>query len=183
MNSSLTDRYVNDNLSPAEVKEYELRLLEGPEMLDDLEDTLVLKKALKLDQARSHIYQNAGVPEIGSRPNWMQWALAASVVLLVFSSAFHLTSRNDNKFLKNLVTQLEQPRDNIIIATVKIMRSANNKVPGSIILLPNKNSTVLLEIELGSRSRAAQQLLFKLESEDKSINLTWSGSPDVGGYG
>ena len=178
MNNSLTDRYVRNKLSPDEVEAYELRMLDSPELQEELEEALILQHALKLDKTQSNNLQGFGATETKKGPNWVQWALAASSALILVSSYSHLTNWTETNLLKNQVADLSQPRANIIFATVKIMRSASNTVPDSIILLPDQKSTVMLEIELGSRSRNAQSLLFSFESENEPTDLSWVGSPD-----
>ncbi len=181
MNSSLTDRYVRNKLSPAEIEEYELRMLDSPELQDELEEALLLQQALKLDSTQSNNLQRSRVTETENGSYWIQWALAASIALILVSSYFHITTWSETNLLKNQVATLSKPRSEVLFATVKIMRSASNSVPDSIIQLPDQNSTVLLEIELGSRSRNAQTLLFSLESENEPTDLSWVGSPGTDG--
>jgi hypothetical protein len=178
MDSSVTYQYVRNKLSPARVEEYELRLLESPELQDELEEALMLQQALKLDESRSAENKHS---ETAKRPNRMHWALAASIALMLVSAYFHLTARNESNLLKDQVAALSEPRSEVLFATVKIMRSSSNSVPESIIQLSDQNSTVLLEIELGGRSRTAHALLFSFESENEPGNLTWTGSPDTRG--
>lgn len=181
MYSSLTDRYVRNKLSVAEIEDYELRLLESPELQDELEESLMLQQALRLSASRPDEGKQIGVDQTGKQSNWMQWALAASIALMFVSSYFHLTTWKESIFLKDRVVALSEPRSEVLFATVKIMRSASNAVPDSIIQLSDHSAMVLLEIELGSQSRNAQTLLFSFESENEPTNVTWTGSPDANG--
>lgn len=181
MNSSLSDKYVRNKLSSAEIKEYELRMLDSPQLQDELEEALILQQALKLDNAESNNLQESMGAEIANRSNWMQWALAASIALMLVSSYFHVSTWSKTNLLKNQVALLSKPRSEVFLATVKIMRSASNAVPDSIIQLPKRDSTIILEIELGGRSRSAQALLFSFESENELADLSWEGSPNADG--
>ncbi len=50
MISELTDRYVRNKLTEAELADYKLRLFQSTELQDELEATLVLKQALRLEK-------------------------------------------------------------------------------------------------------------------------------------
>ena len=60
------------------------------------------------------------------------------------------------------------------------MRTADNAIPDSIIQLPTQNTTVILDIELGSNSRIAKQLMFRMESEIR--DLSWTATPNTNGH-
>ena len=181
MNSSMTDRYVRNKLTPAEVEAYELQMMESPELQDELEEAQMLQKALRLGKTERQPLKDSAVAETTGGPNWTGWALAASIALLLGSAYFHVSTWSESGVLKNQVAELSQPRSEILFATVKIMRSAGNTVPDSIIQLPQQKATVMLEIELGSRSRNIQELRFRLESEAQPMDLSWVGSPDENG--
>ncbi len=181
MNNSRTDRYVRNKLTPAEVEAYELQMMDSPELQDELEEALLLKEALKLGRAGSEVPKDSGVVANDSGSRWMPWALAASVTLMLVSSYLYVSNWSETKLLKNQLASLSQPRSEVLFATVKIMRSAGNAVPDSIIQLPERSVMVMLEIELGSRSRNVQNLLFSFESEGQATGLNWIGSPDASG--
>jgi len=181
MNSSLTYRYVRNKLLPAEVEEYEQRMLDSPELQDELEEVLLLQQALQFGKTESVKLQDSATWKTGGRPARIQWALAASVTILLASAYLLVSSWSEKSVLINQVASLSKPRPDVLVATVKIMRTAGNSVPDSIIQLPDKKTTVMLEIELGSRSRGARSLLFSFESENAPGNLSWVGSPDKGG--
>lgn len=181
MNSSLTDRYVRNKLTPSEAEEYELQMVDSPGLQDELEEAQMLQKALRLGETESQNLEDSAAAETKNGPSWTQWALAASIALLLGSAWIHVFSWSETNALRNQVATLSKPRSEVLFATVKIMRSAGNSVPDSIIQLPDQNSTVMLEIELGSRSRGAQSLLFSFESENTPTDLSWVGSPDTRG--
>ena len=182
MNEPLTDKYVRDELSPAEADDFELRLFESPDLQDELEEVLILKKALKLDISRQERRKQPSTAENTGNSNWVKWALAASVTLLVVSSYFHLSSFTETSLLRDQIVTLGEPRSDVLFATVSLKRSSSNSVPETVIQLSDQHSKMYLEIELGGRSRNDKALLFSIENKDKQTLLTWSGSPDIHGF-
>ena len=187
MNASLTHQYVRNKLSPAATKDYELRMLESPELQDELEEALMLQQALGQDKAAVAGFKNTHWAASVKRPYQFQWALAASAALLFICTSLltvnvYYNGQAENELLRNQIADLGKPRADVVFASVKIMRSAGNMVPDSIIQLPSQDTTIMLDIELGSRSRYAGELVFTLDSESHPVDLSWLGSPDADGF-
>lgn len=179
MNATFTYKYVRNKLSPAEAEEYELQMLDSTRLQDELEEALVLQQALRQDKT-------VPVAHSSKSSYRFRWAMAASIALLFICTSLltmnvYYNGQAETELLKNHIADLGKPRSDVVFATIKIMRSADSMVPDSIIQLPIKDSTIMMEIELGSRSRDAQQLFFTLQSDNHPVDLSWIGSANANG--
>ncbi|RLA50732.1 MAG: hypothetical protein DRR42_12280 [Gammaproteobacteria bacterium] len=181
MDKLLTDRYIRNKLSPAENIEFEQRLLESRELQNEVEEALILQKALRLEKTLINESKHGTYEVNRISPVWMKWALAASTVLAIVSISFYFVENAERKLLVDQVASLGQPRTGVVSASIKIMRSADSHIPEAIIQLPTQDSILLLEVELGTHSRAEKKLNFAFQSDNDSTILAWTGVVDEHG--
>ncbi len=153
--------------------------MHSPELQDKLEAALMLKEALK--QKNSSADESAYGSSARSS-NWLRWAIAASLSALAASTYLLFDSKVQVSLLEQHLSELNNPRTEVIFATVKIIRSAGGSIPDSIVVLPKTRATVLLEIELGAQSRQFDQLTLSLETKDQQTALSWPSSPRPDGH-
>jgi hypothetical protein len=171
------DRYVRDELAVDETVEFEQALMESPAMQQDLETALGLREALLLEPKQS-VSRNGRLPEpLPGGGNWQPVALAASVLLAVFSTVMFWKVSNDSAGLQNQLDLLKQPRTQVLTVPVNIMRSASSRTPDVIIQKPVGHSAILLDIELGSAASKLEELVFELVDDDGVAISSWNAAP------
>ncbi len=180
MNKDITDRYVRNKLSPSAVEEYEVRMLESPELQKELEEALLLQRALESDEQVTGLTRTER-SELSRYSHWKSVALAASFFLAVISLVLFLDSRGTTNALRRQLDELTQPRTQVLHVPVPIMRSANSTIPDVIVQLPDGYSIIMLDIELGTKSRTAPTLTFILNNDDRAPVLTWTAKPKTDG--
>jgi len=175
MNSRQTDHYVRNKLSDAEQAAYELRLLESPELQDELEATLALQQALRLEKKSAPPSTDHTDPvKLPSHP-WQNFALAASLAVVAISLVLVFSSRQEISELNKQIIDMGQPRT-VLNVPVQIMRSAGDEIPDVIIQIPSGHAAVLLDIELSGRSAAHPNLQFALQNEPAEAIISWASS-------
>ena len=171
------DRYVRDEMVVDETVEFEQALMESPAMQQDLETALGLREALLLEPKQS-VSRNILSPEpLPGGGNWQPVALAASVLLAVFSSVMFWKVSNDSAGLQNQLDLLRQPWTQVLTVPVNIMRSASNRTPDEIIQKPVGHSAILLDIELGPAASKLEELVFELVADDGTVISSWNAAP------
>lgn len=172
---SWVDRYVRDQLSTDEIAEFEIALMDSPALADELETALAIRATLALgpeQQAAS----NEILPEsLSGSGNWQPLALAAMVILALFSTVMFWKSGNDAAALQRQLEQLSQPRTGILNVPVNIMRSSGSENPDVVIKIPTGHSGILLDIELSSAARKIDELHFTLRNEAGERVANWTG--------
>jgi hypothetical protein len=171
------DRYVRDELAVDETVKFEQALMDSPAMQQNLETALGLREALLLEPEQN-VPRNGLLPEpLPGGGNWQPVALAASVLLAVFSSVMFWKVSNDSAGLQNQLDLLKQPRTQVLTVPVNIMRSASNRTPDVIIQKPVGHSAILLDIELGPAASNFEELVFELVDDDGTAISSWNAAP------
>lgn len=175
------DRYVREELAVEETVEFEQALMESSAMQQDLETALGLREALLLEPEQS-LPRNGLLPEsLPGGGNWQPVALAASLLLAVFSTVMFWKVSNDSAGLQNQLDLLNQPLTQVLSVPVNIMRSTSNRTPDVIIQKPAGHSAILLDIELGSAARELEELIFELVDDGGVALLSWNTAPTKSG--
>ena len=178
------DRYVRNDLTVEEITEFELALMESPQMQKGLEAVLGLREALLLEPDPG---QETGVDDLlpeslSGGGNWRSLAMVASVLLAVFSTVMFWKVSNDSAALQNQLDLLSQPRTVLLTVPVNIMRSASSQEPDVIVKIPTGHSAMMLDIELNPASRQQPSLGFALLDEAGTAVLKWSATAGATGH-
>ena len=178
------DRYVRNELTVEEITEFELALIDSPQMQKGLEAVLGLREALLLEPDPGQ--ETAGddlLPEsLSGGGNWRSLAMVASVLLAVFSTVMFWKVSNDSAALQNQLDLLSQPRTVLLTVPVNIMRSASSQEPDVIVKIPTGHSAMMLDIELNPASRQQQSLGFALLDEAGTAVLKWNATAGADGH-
>ena len=175
------DRYIRDELTVDEMAEFEASLMESPGMQQELETVLGLREALRCE-SKQEIGTVDLLPNSLSRVGkWQSPALAATVILAVFSTVMFWKVSNDSADLQRELNLLSQPRTQILSVPVNITRSVGRQTPVVIVQKPAGHSAILLDIELGSRARELDMLAFALIDDAGNYILTWTAAPAADG--
>lgn len=175
------NRYVRDELTVDEMAEFEHTLMDSPAMQQDLETVLGLREALLLEPEQ-HVPRDELLPEsLAGGGNWKSMALAATVILAVFSTVMFWKVSNESAHLQRQLDVLSQPRSNVLRVPVNIMRSAGARTPDVIAQKPAGHSAILLDIQLAPRSLQQPSLVFSLVDEAGTTVLSWSATSFANG--
>ncbi len=176
------DRYIRDELTTNEMADFEVALMESSAMQQDLETALALRETLLIESGQEPAHAApAAVPPSGFG-HWQRLAMAATVVLAVFSTLMFWKVSNDSAVLQHQVDLLSQPLNNVLTVPVNIMRSADNRMPDVTVLKPQGRSAMLLDIELAPVSRGQESLDFALVDETGTAVTTWTSAPTANGH-
>lgn len=175
------DRYVKNQLSPEEVEEFEIEMLDSPRLQDELEAVLALKGILQaetdLEPVRAVAEPRATYGNKGT--NWNQLALAASFALALFSSVMWWKTGNDAATFENQVELLSQPNTNVLRVGIPIMRSAGSQTPDVIVQKPGPGSAMFFEVEVAPSVAERAPLEFQLLNDSDELILRWSATPGL----
>jgi len=175
------DRYVRADLAADEIVKFEEAMMDSPSMQQELETVLGLRETLLLEP-KQDIPQDDLLPEsLSGGGNWRSLALAATVILAVFSTVMFWKVSNDSADLRNQLDLVSQPRTQVLTVPVNIMRSADTQVPDVIIQKPAGLSAILLDIELGTAAIKHEELVFSLVDNDGVVISAWNAAPTRGG--
>lgn len=179
----LADMYVRDMLPADQEAEFELRMLESPELQQHVETALAIQQSLRLDQAHQEPgHDNDDEPEImETGSGWKNWALAASVLLAVVSILLLAKSNVESEQLRLRVAELSQPQTLVLHVPVDIMRSFDAGTADVIVQKPPTGAAIQLDIELGQESRNQPLLGFSLLDATDTPIVTWQASPSADG--
>jgi hypothetical protein len=178
----LADLYVRDKLSGDEEADFEVRMLESPQLQQHVETALAIQESLKLDQAHGKASPMAlGSDQRKAGNPWGNMALAASVLLAVVSTVMLARTSIESDRLKQQVAELSQPQSSVLTVPISIMRSLGSGSPDVIVQKPPDGSVIQLDIELSRQSLAQPLLQFALESETESPILAWQTPPSANG--
>jgi len=170
------DRYVRDELSEAEMEEFEERLMTDSDLQSQLEAVFLMKEALKLEsEAETNTAEDAVT--IPWRNQWSPMAIAASVLLAVVSTTLYWRSNVEIGQLQDQVTALQAPRTSVLTVPVDIMRSAGRATPDVIVEIPAGHSAIVLDIELSARFQNLPSVDFELIPQDSEAVLAWAAAP------
>ena len=180
INNDWVDRYIRDELNAEEEIAFEEKLLEDPELQQELEAALAIKETFK----RTDLITGDVVdPSISTttKNSWTPFAMAASVLLAVASTTLLWRANIETDGLRQQLEALQQPRTSVLNVPVDIMRSAGNSTPDVIIQKPESQGVIVLDVELSSRFSQLDQISFELSEENGERFLAWSSSPSPDG--
>lgn len=173
--SNYLDRYLRNELSAEEEAELETVLLDSPELQDELEAAMALREALRLDEEAKSFDNEEPANLLEGRNNWQTLALAASVLLAVFSTTMFWKVSNESAALQQQIDTMGQPFSDVLTVSVDIMRSGGN-VPDVVVQKPRSNALLLLEIELNPRGQQLDEIRMTLRDESRSELLAWTSA-------
>jgi hypothetical protein len=178
----LADMYVRNELTGDDEADFEVRMLQSPQLQQHVQTALAIKESLKLEEKLGESPSDIRNSEHHkSRNSWGQMALAASVLLAVVSTLMWAKTSIDSNQLKRQITELSQPQALVLTVPVNIMRSFGSDTPDVIVQKPSAGSVIQLDIELSGQSRAQPLLRFTLVSEGQESNVSWQASPSANG--
>jgi hypothetical protein len=118
---------------------------------------------------------------LDARNHWQPLALAASVVLAVFSTTMYWQVSNKAGTLQSEITAMSQPRTSVLTVPVDIMRSADSQTPDVMVRKPEGNALLVLDVELSPAVAALGRVRMSLRDAQAVELLTWdSGRFDDG---
>lgn len=179
-NGDWVDRYVRNELSEAEELEFETALLDSPELQDELEAALGLREAVRLEQESEPSASDEMAESLKGRNNWQPFAMAASVLLAVFSTVMFWKTSNDAAGLRAQIEALGQPYDSVLTVPVRIMRSSGSETPDVIVRRPEGKALVVLEIEATSAVSGLDQVSLGWRDQDENLIQSWSAKVSAG---
>lgn len=170
--SAWIDRYLRSELSQDEEAALETALLDSPELQDELEVALAMREALRLDDENEPAVKEEPLDYLKGKHNWQPLAMAASVLLALFSTTMYWKVSNESAALQQQVDALNQPHASVLTVYMDIMRSAGG-TPDIIIQKPAANALVLLDIELSPQGQRMDSILMSLKTESATEGLIW----------
>lgn len=180
-NSELVDSYLRNKLKSDEVTAFETALLESPELQLELETAMGIRQIVLLEAEPDHQELVNPLQELEARNNWQPLALAASVVLAVFSTTMYWKVSNEARVLQSEVAALNQPHTSVLTIPVDIMRSAGDQIPDIIVQKPPGNALVILDVELSPAVAAEDELRMSLRDLQAAELIAWdSGKVENG---
>lgn len=156
--------------------------MNSPGMQQELETALALREALLLSSEPEPGTDDLLPESLSGAGNWQPMALAATVILAVFSTVMFWKVSNDSANLQHQVDLLSQPRTQVLTVPVNIMRSAGGQTPDVIIQKPPGHSAILLDIELAPPSLQLQEIHFALRDPDGNAVASWVVAPSPQGH-
>ena len=179
--SDWVDRYMRNGLTTEEEAVFETALLDSPDLQLQLETALGIRQAVML-HAELGATEKAYPPStLDARNHWQPLALAASVVLAVFSTTMYWQVSNKAGMLQSEITAMSQPRTSVLTVPVDIMRSADSQTPDVMVQKPEGNALLVLDVELGPAVAALGQVRMSLRDAQALELLAWdSGRFDDG---
>lgn len=180
--SEWIDRYLRNELTEEQEAEFETALLDSTQLQQDLEAAMGVRQALLLDEelpARDTGEALDGPMAAGSR--WQSLAMAASVVLAVFSTTMYWRESNQAAGLQSEIAALRQPRGNVLTVPVDIMRSGTDQTPDVIVRKPEGAAIIVLDIEASQAVIGLDTIQMDLREPQGQVLLSWTARADSGG--
>ena len=175
------NRYVRNELTVDEIVGFEQALMDSPDIQRDLESVLGLREALLLQPEQSIPPADLLPEALSGGGNWKSAALAASVILAVFSTVMFWKVSNDSAELHRQLDLLSQPRSIVLKVPVDIMRSAGSRTPDVVARIPEGHAAILLDIQLTPRSLQQPSLFFNMVDETGATVASWSATSFANG--
>ncbi len=144
--SDWVDRYLRNGLTTDEEAVFETALLDSPDLQLQLETALGIRQAVLLQAAAGATEKAYPPPTLDARNHWQPLALAASVVLAVFSTTMYWQVSNKAGMLQSEITAMSQPRTSVLTVPVDIMRSADSQTPDVMVQKPEGNALLVLDV-------------------------------------
>lgn len=176
--SDWVDRYLRNGLTTDEEAVFETALLDSPDLQLQLETALGIRQAVLLQAAMGEAEKAYPPSGLDARNHWQPLALAASVVLAVFSTTMYWQVSNKAGMLQSEITAMSQPRSSVLTVPVDIMRSAGSQTPDVIVQKPDGNALLVLDVELSPAVAALGQVRMSLRDAQAVELLAW----DSGGF-
>lgn len=176
-NCELVDRYVRNELSADEEADFETRMLESPELQERVQASLGIKRALAMEDPTEKSASEQQRSIHTGQNSWKTLALAASVLLAVFSTLMLVKTSIESGQLKRQIAVLNQPQTSVLTVPVDIMRSAGGATPDVIIQIPPAGTAVQLDIELTTQSQNQTLLNMALLDQQQNPLITWQAFP------
>lgn len=170
--NELVDLYVRDELTPQQEAEFEEALLESPELQAEVEAVLAIQQALQREDAGESQMPTMAEDTLAGASNWQPFALAASVLLAVFSTTMYWKIGNDSINIQRELDKLRQPNTEVLMVSLDIMRSSGNQ-PDAVIQKPASNALLMLDIELNSQGRSQDQIQASFATDAGESVLSW----------
>ncbi|HLF31695.1 MAG TPA: hypothetical protein VI566_11785 [Xanthomonadales bacterium] len=175
------DRYLRNELMGDEAAIFETALLDSPDLQLQLETSIGIRQALLLEAEMGETEKAYPPSGPDARNNWQPVALAASVVLAVFSTTMYWKVSNEAGMLQSEIIAMSQPRTTVLTVPVDIMRSASSQTPDVIIHKPEGNALLVLDLELSPAVAAMGQVRMSLRDSQAVELFAWdSGVFDNG---
>lgn len=176
------DRYVRNLMTMDEIAAFEDTLMESPGLQQDLEAALALRELLSRESVQEPFIAEMLPQSVPRVRHWQSMALAATVVLAVFSTVMFWKIGNDSADLQRQLDQLSQPRTQVLNVPLNIMRSAGGRTPDAIIQKPAGHAAILLDIELTPAARQLDAVNFSLLDQAGASVVSWSAAPTPQGH-
>lgn len=173
--SDYIDRYLRNDLSADEEAAFETALLDSPDLQDDLEAAMAVCQVLHLEEESESSVNEEPLDYLQRKNNWQPFAMAASVLLAVFSTVMFWKISNDSAGLQRQIDALNQPHADVSTVSLDIMRSSGD-TPGVVIQKPAANALVLLDIELGPKGQQKDSILMTMRDESHAEILHWTST-------
>ncbi len=179
----LVDMYVRNAMTGDEEADFEVRMLESPQLQQHVQTALAIRESLKLQETIGESSSDPLSRDHHLKPgySWGRTALAASVLLAVVSTMMLVKTSIESNQLKHQIADLIQPQTSVLTIPVNIMRSAGSGTPDVIVQKPSDGSVIQLDIELSGQAQAQPSLLFSLLSGGQDSIISWQVSPSANG--
>ena len=167
------DSYVRNGLNSEEMAAFETAMLDSPELQQQLEAALAIQRALLLESG----LDTEPAASRDADNHWHGMAMAAAVVLAVFSTTMYWKTSNHNAMLRSELAALRQPRGVALTVPVDIMRSAGTDIPDVIIQKPGGDALLVLDVELSQAMAGAGQVHLVLRNQQDAALFSFAGTP------
>ena len=175
------DRYLRNELTVEQEAEFETALLDSAELQQELEAAMGVRQALLLDEELPAATTERADGVMGGGPRWQSLAMAASVILAVFSTTMYWRVSNQAAGLESEIAALRQPNGNVLTVPVDIMRSSSERTPDVIVRKPQGAAIVLLDIEASQALIDLDRVHVALREPQGEQIFSWTASPDSRG--
>ena len=177
-NEDWVDRYVRNELTPDQEAEFEVAVLESPRLQQMLEEAMAVRQAFVLE-GKQDLAKPAS--KVVSASGWQPLALAASVVLAVFSTTMYWRTSNQLGNLQEEFDALGKPRTGLLTVPVDIMRSGGSQTPDVIFQKPADDKLVVLDIELSAPVASLEEVHMALVDQQGVTFESWVSAPGPSG--
>lgn len=180
--SEWIDRYLRNELAADQEAEFETALLESAQLQQDLEAAMAIRQALILeDELRDPVSDDARNEIMAGGSRWQSLALAASVILAVFSTTMYWRVSNQAAGLESRIAVLQNPRGTVVTVPVDIMRSSGSRAPDVIVRKPEGAALIVLDIEATQSVLGLDRVQLALRDGEGQRLFSWAASPDASG--
>lgn len=172
----LVDRYLRNEMMADEEEDFEATLLDSSELQLQLETAMAISQVVQMTNEHALSDAEQPSPALDASINWQPVALAASVVLAVFSTTMYWKVSSDAGALRSEINYLSQPRTAVLTVPLDIMRSASSETPDVIIQKPAGNTLLVLDVELSPAVMALGEARMTLRDAQAAELLSWDSN-------